>query len=118
VGDALFVHLYVVGALLASVGHVAYGLVSGSPAPALGASGAVMTVAVVYAALFPRRTLMINFFIPVPAVLAVAGYVLLDLFGMLGGNKDGVAHAAHLGGAVYGFLFWLLWLRRRVVRVG
>lgn len=115
-GSLAFVHLYVVGALLASVGHLAYSLVASDPSPALGASGAAMAISVVYAALFPRRILLINFFIPVPAALAVAVYVVLDLIGALGGNTDNVAHAAHLGGAVYGFLFWLVWVRPRVRR--
>jgi len=115
VGNGVFVHLYVVGAVLASLGHVVYGAVTGDLVPALGASGAIMTIAVVYAALFPKRILMLNFFIPVPAGLAVAGYIALDLFGLVGG-RGGIAHAAHLGGALYGVLFWLFWLRRRVSR--
>jgi membrane associated rhomboid family serine protease len=114
IGDLWFAHLYVVGAILASLGHVAYGFVTGDPSPALGASGAVMAIAVVYAALFPRRTLMVQFILPLPAVVAVGLYVLLDVFGVLTGGGN-VAHAAHLGGAAYGLLFWAFYLRGRVV---
>ncbi|MBW1877051.1 MAG: rhomboid family intramembrane serine protease [Deltaproteobacteria bacterium] len=112
-GSRGFLHLYVVGALLASIGHVAYSLLSGSPNPALGASGSVMAIAVVFAALYPRRILLVNFFIPVPAALAVAAYVVLDALGVFGGTTDNVAHAAHLGGAAYGLLYWLIVLRRK-----
>jgi membrane associated rhomboid family serine protease len=108
-----FLHLYVVGALLASLGHVAYSLLSGSPTPALGASGSVMAITVVFAALYPRRTLLVGFFIPVPASLAVVAFVVLDVMGVFGGTTDNVAHAAHLGGAAYGLLYWLVLLRRR-----
>jgi len=108
-----FLHLYVVGALIASLGHVAYSLLSGSPNPALGASGSVMAIAVVFAALYPRRILLVNFFIPVPAALAVAVYVVLDALGVFGGTSDNIAHAAHLGGAAYGLLYWLVALRRK-----
>ncbi|MEQ1503758.1 MAG: rhomboid family intramembrane serine protease [Myxococcota bacterium] len=99
-------NLYLVGAVVASLGHVVFGLVTGDPAPSLGASGAVYAISVVYAAMFPNRTLMINFLIPVPAAVAVAGYILLDLFGAFGMGGGGVAHAAHLGGAAYGLAFW------------
>lgn len=111
IGAGAFVHLYLVGGLLASLGHVAYGLATGSGAPALGASGSVMAIAVVYAALYPKRVLLLNFFIPVPAALAVLGYILLDVFGVLGGLSDNVAHAAHLGGAAYGLVYYLVRLR-------
>lgn len=115
-GDLLFVHLYVVGAVLASLGHVIYQYLTGSPAPALGASGAVMAIAVVYAACFPKNKLLVFFVIPMPAAIAVAGFILLDLFGAVGQANSGIAHAAHLGGALYGLLFWALWLRTRLVR--
>ncbi|MEZ4239015.1 MAG: rhomboid family intramembrane serine protease [Myxococcota bacterium] len=98
--------LYGLGAVAASVAHVGLQLVTGSPVPALGASGAVMAIAVVYALLFPNRTLLLNFFIPVPAWVAVTGYVVLDVLGVFGVSNDGVAHAAHLGGAALGAAFW------------
>ena len=113
VGRLAFLHLYVVGAILASLGHVAYSLVTGEPNPAVGASGSVMAIAVVFAALFPRRTLLINFFIPVPAALAVAAYIVLDVVGAFGGIAGQTAHAAHLGGAAYGLIYWLLVVRPR-----
>jgi membrane associated rhomboid family serine protease len=105
VGWKHFLHLYLAGAIVASLGHVAFQLMTGDPTPALGASGAVMAISVVFAALFPNRTLMINFFIPVPAALAVGFYILMDVMGLMG-TGSGVAHAAHLGGALYGLLFW------------
>lgn len=110
VGQALgyrdLLALYLGGGLLAGVGHVAYQLVFGDPSPALGASGSVMAIAVMYGALFPNRTLMINFLFPVPAWLAVTGYVVLDVLGVFGVGRGNVAHAAHLGGAAFGLALW------------
>ncbi len=103
-------HLYVAGGIVASLGHVLFSLLAATGTPALGASGSVMALAVVYAALFPKRTLMINFILPVPAAIAVAGYLLLDVFGVFSAGS-GVAHAAHLGGAAYGLAFF--WIRIR-----
>lgn len=116
-GTRALLHLYVAGGLVASLGHVVFGLVGGSSNPALGASGAVMAIAVVFAALFPRATLLVNFFIPLRAPIAVALYVAIDLFGLIGGlggsPGGGVAHAAHLGGALYGLVYHLVRSRKR-----
>jgi len=113
VGRVGFVHLYVAGGIVASLGHVLWQVATDSPVAALGASGSVMAIAVVYAALFPRRILMVNFFIPVPAALAVAAYIAIDVVGAVGGLGGSVAHAAHLGGAAYGLSYWLVRLRGR-----
>lgn len=113
IGGLAFLHLYVMGAVLASLGHVVYQLLSGSPSPALGASGAAMAIAVVFAALYPRRTLLVQMILPVPAAVAVAGYIVLDLVGALSPADSNVAHAAHLGGAAYGLGYWALRLRQR-----
>lgn len=114
IGPWRLLHLYVAGALFASIAYVAYAIAVHSQAPALGASGAVSAIAVVFACLYPRAWLYLNFFIPVPAVLGVVLFLALDLMGVLGPVRDTVAHAAHLGGALYGFAYWLIALRPRL----
>ncbi len=101
--------LYLGGALVSGVSHVAWNLVTGSSVPALGASGAVMGFGAVFAALWPNRRFLIYFLFPMPAWAMVGLYALLDLTGMLGGVSDGVAHVVHLAGLGFG----LLWLRLR-----
>lgn len=103
VGPSGFVHLYVMGGIVASIGHVLYSLVTFDPTPALGASGAVMAILVVSTFLFPMR-LVVFFFIPMPQSVFLVLYLLSDLFGLFGGG-GGIAHAAHLGGALYGWLY-------------
>lgn len=110
-GWRALLNLYLVGAVVASAGHVLFQLFTGDPSPALGASGAVMAIAVVFAALFPERTLLLFFVLPVPAAIAVGGFILLDVMGMFGAGRAGIANAAHLGGAAYGLLYW--WWRTR-----
>jgi membrane associated rhomboid family serine protease len=111
VGPWHLLTLYLGGAIVASGAHVVYSLVTGDPAPALGASGAVMALAVAFARLYPNAVLQVWFFFPMPAPVAVAGFLLLDVFGMFGGSS-GVANAAHLGGAGFGFLYLESLLRR------
>jgi len=73
---------------------------------AIGASGAVMGVMVAFGYTFPNRELfMIPIPFPIKAKYLLIGYVLLDLFGGINPRYgDNVAHFAHLGGAIIGFL--------------
>ena len=83
---------------------------TGALSPALGASGAVMGIMAAFAFLFPNTELFIMFIpVPVKAKWAVLGYVAIDLLGGLGVYNDNVAHFAHLGGALTGFIIVLIW---------
>ncbi|MCB9662921.1 MAG: rhomboid family intramembrane serine protease [Alphaproteobacteria bacterium] len=108
VGSRGFWHLYLAGGIASSLGHLAYGFLAGTTVGALGASGSVMAVAVVSALLFPNRLLLLFFFIPLPQIAAVGLFVLLDVIGALTPGDDILAHGAHLGGALYGWI----WFRR------
>lgn len=81
--------------------------------PIVGASGAIFGLLVAFAMLYPNMEMMIIFFpIPIKAKYLIPIYILLELWlgvGQYGG--DNVAHFAHLGGALFGFLvvkFWRL----------
>jgi membrane associated rhomboid family serine protease len=84
---------------------------AGALAPALGASGAIMGVLAAFAYLFPNTELYIMFIpIPVKAKWAVLGYAAIDLFGGISSiNGDNIAHFAHLGGAITGFIIVFIW---------
>jgi membrane associated rhomboid family serine protease len=79
----------------------------------LGASGAIMGVLAAFAYLFPNTELYIMFIpIPVKAKYVIPFFVLIDLFGGIYHIKgDNIAHFAHLGGAIIGFLMVLYWNR-------
>jgi membrane associated rhomboid family serine protease len=83
----------------------------GAISPALGASGAVMGILVAFAYLFPNTELMIMPIpVPIKAKWVVLVYVLIDLFGGFGNFKgDNIAHFAHLGGAITGFIMVWIW---------
>jgi membrane associated rhomboid family serine protease len=72
---------------------------------ARGASGAISGVLMLFILLFPRRTILLNFFIPVPAWLFGILWIVEDVTGAVRGG-DNVAYSAHLGGAACGFLFY------------
>lgn len=73
--------------------------------PAVGASGAVFGILTGFATQFPRRKLMLLIPpIPVEARILIPIIIILELFLGLGGGDTGVAHFAHIGGAITGFV--------------
>lgn len=74
-----------------------------SVGPTVGASGAVYGVLLAFGMLFPERPIYIYFLLPIKAKYFVVMYMALEIFSV--GSVDGVAHFAHLGGALVGFLY-------------
>jgi len=76
----------------------------------IGASGAVYAILLAFGMTFPNERIFI-FPLPVPikAKWFVMIYVALELFMALGSSGDGVAHMAHLGGMLFGFLMIRYW---------
>ena len=77
----------------------------------VGASGAIMGVLAAFGYLFPNTELII-FPIPIPikAKWAITGMIALDVFGgVVKVQGDNIAHFAHIGGALIGFLLVLYW---------
>jgi membrane associated rhomboid family serine protease len=78
--------------------------------PTVGASGGVFGLLLAFAMFYPRARLALIFVpIPVPAPIFVAGYMILELFLGITGTQAGVAHFAHLGGAIVGFVLIQYW---------
>ncbi len=77
----------------------------------VGASGAIFGLLIAFGMMYPNAELMILFIpVPVKAKYIIPVYVLIELsmgIGQFGG--DNVAHFAHLGGAVLGFILVKLW---------
>ncbi len=81
----------------------------------LGASGAIFGLLVAFGMLFPNVELFIMFIpLPVKAKYAVIGYILIELYsGFAQMSGDSVAHFAHLGGALFGFILVKIWGLRK-----
>jgi membrane associated rhomboid family serine protease len=92
----------------------------------LGASGAVSAAFIVYAMYYPTREILLFFIVPVPIWLAAVLFLGIDFMMLMqqlqGAPSAGVAFAAHLGGAAYGFLYkyydlrWSRLIRPRTFR--
>jgi membrane associated rhomboid family serine protease len=78
--------------------------------PVVGASGAIYGVLIAFAMFFPNTRLMLLIPpIPVKAKYLALALIAFDLFAGVSGQKTGIAHFAHLGGALFGFLLILYW---------
>jgi len=80
-------------------------------APMVGASGAIFGLLVAFGMLFPNTEMYIMFIpVPVKAKYIIPVYIVLELFlGVASFQGDSVAHYAHLGGALLGFILVKLW---------
>lgn len=78
--------------------------------PAVGASGAIYGVLVAFGLMFPNIELMLIFLpIPIKAKYFIPVIILGDLFFGISGTSSGVAHWAHIGGALFGFIMAWYW---------
>ena len=79
----------------------------------IGASGAVFGILLAFGWLFPEEKLWVFFFLPMRARTFVILYAVIELFAGLGSvagiSADNVAHFAHLGGLIFGYLLILYW---------
>ncbi len=84
--------------------------------PVVGASGALFGILVAFATIYPNMELFL-FFIPIPikAKYVISGYVLLEIYeSVFQQAGDNVAHLAHIGGAIIGFLIVKIWGVKRM----
>ena len=108
-GDKRYIHFLIAGALAAALTQLIVTALLGARAPTVGASGALFAMLLAFGMLFPNRTIMPLFPpIPMKARTFVIVFGALELFlGVL--DRSGIAHFAHLGGMVGGFLMIRYW---------
>ena len=80
----------------------------------IGASGSVFGILLAFGMLFPNTLLYVYFAIPIKAKWFVMIYGAMELFsGIRGATDDNVAHFAHLGGMLFGFILIKYWQKSR-----
>lgn len=81
----------------------------------VGASGALFGLLLAFGMMFPNSVIYLYFAIPVKAKWFVIGYGAIELFsGVYNSSSDNIAHFAHLGGMLFGFILIKLWRIQRV----
>lgn len=112
-GAKRFLQFYLICGLGAGLVHLGIEYFTMNLSSAVGASGAVMGIFAAFAYLFPNTELYIMFIpIPIKAKWAILGLAAYDIFGGITGG-DNIAHFAHLGGALTGFIMVLIYNRNR-----
>jgi membrane associated rhomboid family serine protease len=104
-------HRFVVYYFLTGIGAaLLHMLIGGGGAPTLGASGAVYGILLAFGMMFPNRPIMLLFPpIPLKAKYFVAIFGAIELISGLTRANSGVAHFAHLGGMLVGFILIKYW---------
>ncbi len=106
-GTNRFVIYYFLTGIGAALLHM---LIGGGGAPTLGASGAVYGILLAFGMMFPNRPIMLLFPpIPIKAKYFVAIFGAIELISGLTRANSGVAHFAHLGGMLIGFILIKYW---------
>jgi membrane associated rhomboid family serine protease len=109
-GPRRYLTYYLVCVLSAGLAQLLTSAMTGAVYPTVGASGGVFGLLLAYAIYFPRNQVMLIFPpIPMPARVFVLVYAALELFLGVTGTEEGVAHFAHLGGLVGGFILLRFW---------
>ena len=114
-GSSWYLQYYLVSVVAAALSHVVVTAWMGAPPfPTVGASGGVYGLLLAYGVYFPHRTLILLFPpIPLPARVFVVLFAALELYFGVTGTVSGVAHFAHLGGMLGGWMMIRLRGRRR-----
>jgi membrane associated rhomboid family serine protease len=73
--------------------------------PMVGASGATTALFVLYATYYPRREVLVFFVLPLEIWLLLTIYLSIQILQLMTGTAGQMAVAAHLGGALYGYLY-------------
>jgi len=108
-GSKEFLTFYLVTGALAGVVSFAVYVFSGSMLVSLvGASGALYAVMMAYAILFPSSVIYIWGILPLRAPIMVLGYTILSIFFVITGGGGNVAHLTHLGGFIFGWLYFVI----------
>ena len=109
-GSRRYLAYYLVCVVSAALAQLLVAWMTGEFYPTVGASGGVFGLLLAYGLYFPNNRVMLLFPpIPMPARVFVLVYAALELVMGVSGAQSGVAHFAHLGGMVGGFIMLRIW---------
>ena len=104
-GSKKFLIFYLLAGISAGLFHLFLSpLLNGAPAVTIGASGAIYGVLIAFAMYFPDSLIFLYFLIPIKAKYFI-GFMVVIEFLAVDSAASNVAHLAHLGGALFAFLY-------------
>ena len=108
-GQKRFLVFYSASVLAAALTQLIVDALLNVQGPTIGASGGLFGLLLAFAMIFPNRTILLFFVIPMKAKYLVALYGILELYQGVSVMNSGVAHFAHLGGMLGGLLTLRYW---------
>ena len=114
IGTKEFLLYYLLCGTLAGIASYFAYLALGANVVLLGASGAVYAVMLLFAVMFPQARLFFFGILPIRAPLLVLIFFLIEFFSQFA--YDGVAHATHLFGMLFGYIYIRVRLRIKPLR--
>lgn len=119
-GRFRFLSFYLLAGIISSFSHAAVSqwILNEPRQPALGASGAIAGLILLFSLCFPKEKILLLGLIPISAIWGALAFIGLDLWGLMAQAKGGglpIGHGAHLGGAFTGILFYWLYRPRKHV---
>lgn len=109
-GKVEFLKFYLVAIVFAGIVFVLVRLATGLPSATVGASGAVTAVVMLFVFYYPKEILYLFGVVPIPAWVLGVALVVMDLSRSFNPESQ-IAWEAHLGGALFAFLYYKLGLR-------
>lgn len=116
IGPVQFILFYLIAAIVGSFSHAfVSAFLLGEPGlPAVGASGAIAGVLLLFALMYPKRKILFFAIIPIPALWGALLFMGLDVWGLVEQSQGGgfpIGHGAHLGGALTGIIYYFIYIR-------
>lgn len=114
-GHFRFLIFYLLCGVVASLTQLFFTAATDLSVPTLGASGAIAGVLASYLVLFPRqrvRVFVLAWIIPLPSLVVIGLWFLLQIGSQMSAASDGVAYMAHIGGFIAGLLLTGLFRRK------
>jgi len=111
-GDKKFISFYLITGILANVATVIVYYILGVPYNGVGASGAIFAILVAYTAYYPDSTILVFFVVPMKIKWGLVLIVVLSIFWAITGTVSGIGHVTHLFGALFGFIYMLILMKR------
>ncbi len=108
-GEKRFVQFYGASVLAAALTQLVVNYALGATSPTIGASGGIFGLLLAFAMLYPNRVILVFFVLPMKAKYFVGLYGLVELYQGVYVMNSGVAHFAHLGGMLGGWLTIRYW---------
>jgi membrane associated rhomboid family serine protease len=124
-GERKFWWFYISTGVFSGLCSLVFYTVTNNPTTVIGASGALFGLMFAFARFFPTQQFLILFLFPVQARYAVIIFGAVELLSIL--SNDRIAHIAHLGGAVFAWMYFRFedrgartltrWKNRKEVRI-